>query len=309
MGGGGSSGAYRIPPSEVAARRREAEKAARAGQTDAEVNAVLSERLIDINRRDTEAVSDRLEEIEEVLPDRIEGLDRLLFGGSVAKQTYVEGLSDIDSLVILRGEDLAEKTPDEVKAELEKQLNAKLDKGRIDEISSGDLAVTVRYKDGLEIQLLPAVERDKELSISSLSGERWVSIEPRAFAARLTKVNKEQAGAVVPAIKLAKSVLASEPDAQRPGGYHLEALAVAAFEGYTGPRNPKAMLTHLFESAAQNVKRPIHDVTGQSKNVDEDLGAANSIARRRIAGELGRIARRMRNAPSVDAWRALLGDE
>jgi hypothetical protein len=309
LGGTGSGNAFRLDPDEAAKRRRDAEKSARIGQIDAEVNSILSKRLIEINRRDNEEVSMRLEEIQGALSDQIEGVDRLLFGGSVAKQTYVEGLSDIDSLVILSSEEYADLAPAEVMEKLQQALESRLNRSEAIEIRAGDLAVTVEYGDGLEVQLLPAVERDEKLSITAPSGDSWAAIEPKAFALRLSAVNKSQAGAVVPAIKLAKSVLASEPGARRPDGYHLEALAVAAFENYSGPRNPKAMVTHLFDSAAKNVKRPIPDVTGQSRQVDEKLGAENSVNRRRMSEGLRAIARRMKNAPSVDAWQALLGED
>lgn len=309
MGGTGSGPPFRLDPDEAAKRRQEAEKAARVGQIDAEVNAILNKRLIEINRRNNEQVNDRLGEIQTALADQISGVDRLLFGGSVAKQTYVEGLSDVDSLVILSSKDYGNLAPADVMEKLQQALESKLDRSEAIEIRSGDLAVTVKYDDGLEVQLLPAVERDGKLSITAPSGDSWAAIDPEAFAQRLSAVNKSQAGAVVPAIKLAKSVLASEPDTRRPNGYHLEALAVAAFENYSGPRNPKATLTHLLESAAKNVKRPIPDVTGQSRLVDEKLGGENSVNRRRMSEGLKTIARRMKNAPSVEAWRGLLGED
>jgi hypothetical protein len=307
--GGSGSGPYRIRPSEAAERRREAEEASKDAQIDAEVNSILNRRVIEINRRDNAEVSRRLEEIQGALSDQIEGVDRLLFGGSVAKRTYVEGLSDVDSLVVLKSEQYGDLTPRQVLDKFENALEASLDRGKATEIRSGDLAVTVEYKDGLEVQLLPAVERNKEISIMAATGNRWTAIEPKAFGERLTIVNEKQAGTVVPAIKLAKLVLASEPDTRRPSGYHLEALAVAAFDNYSGPRNPKAMLTHLFDSASTNVRKPIADVTGQSRHVDENLGAANSTERRAISKGLAKIARQMTNAPNADAWQALLGDD
>jgi hypothetical protein len=309
MGGTGSGNPFKINPSEAEKRRKEAEKAAKVGIIDAEVNAILNKRLIEVNRRDTEAVSKRLDEIQKALGDQIEGLDRIFYGGSVAKQTYVEGLSDIDSLVVLRAAEYGDLSPGEAMEKLQKALDARLNRQEASDIRVGDLAVTITYADGLEVQLLPAVEQGNQLSIASPFGSKWSAIEPKAFTQRLTAINQSQAGAVVPAIKLAKVVLASEPDSRRPTGYHLEALAVAAFQHYSGPRNPKAMLTHLFESAAANVKRPIPDVTGQSHQVDAYLGGEGSTKRRKVAEGLRGVTRRMKNAPSVKAWEALLGDE
>lgn len=309
MGGSGSGTPFELNPTDAARRREEAERAARTGQIDAEVNALLNRVLIGVNRRDTEEVGRRLEEIQAALSDRLQGLDRLLYGGSVAKQTYVEGLSDIDSLVILDSDRFEGMSPPETLEQLQRTLEDRLDRSSAIDIRAGDLAITIEYDDGLKVQLLPAVERDGKLSITAPSGERWAAIEPENFAKRLSEVNGRQAGAVVPAIKVAKTILASEPTSRRPDGYHLEALAVAAFENYSGPRNPKAMVTHLFESAARDVRRPIPDLTGQSRHLDADLGGADSAKRRKMAEGLRVIARRMKRAPSVAAWEALLGEE
>jgi hypothetical protein len=306
--GGSGSGSYGVPREAAAARRREAEEASRAAQLEAEVNSLLNHRLIEVNRRNNEEVNERLEEVQAALADHIDGIDRLLFGGSVSKETYVEGLSDIDALLVLDAASYGDLSAEQVQERLARGLESGLDMGKVVAIRPGDLAVTVYYKDDLQLQLLPAVERDRQLSIKALGANRWVAIEPRKFAEALTAANKAQAGAVVPAVKLAKSILASAPDSGRPSGYHLEALAIAAFKEYTGPRNPKAMLTRLFESAAQDVKRPIADLSGQSRHVDEYLGAADSKERRAMSRELTRYAHQMRNAPSADAWRALLGD-
>lgn len=310
MGGSGSGGSeYRVDRDAAARRLREAEEASRDAQTDAEVNSLLNRRLLEVNRRNNEEVASRLEEIQAALAGQIEGVDRLLFGGSVSKHTYVEGLSDVDSLLVLNSDDYGGLKPNQVLAKLQQALESKLDRGQALRIKQGQLSVTVEYKDGLEVQLLPAVERQSGLSIKSASGDRWTTIEPKSFAGRLSKVNQSQAGAVVPAIKLAKSILASQPVTPTPSGYHLEALAVAAFENYSGPRNPKAMVTQLFDSATKNVRRPIADVTGQSGHVDEYLGEPDSAERRTMSSGLGAIARRMKNASNADAWRSLLGED
>lgn len=270
---------------------------------------MLNRRVIEVNKRDTETVSARLDEVKEALAGELQGVDRLLYGGSVSKNTYVEGLSDIDALLVLDSAAYGDLAPEAVMAKLALSLRSHLNASDAINIESGDLAVTVTYKDGLQLQLLPAVERGKELSIKAASADSWTAIEPKRFAAALTTVNQAQAGAVVPAIKLAKLILARSPERNWPSGYHLEALALAAFETYNGPRNPKAMLTRLFDAAAGDVRRPIADLTGQSVHVDEALGPADSAQRRALSQGLGRIAARMQNARTAEAWQTLLGDD
>jgi len=174
-------------------------------------------------------------------------------------------------------------------------------------VISGQLAVTVKYRDGTDIQLLPAIPRGDKIAIAAPDAQSWSSTDPRAFREALTDANKQQRGAVVPAIKLAKSVIANFPEGDQLAGYHVEALAVAAFREYDGPRDQRSMVTHLFESASQNIRRPIRDVTGQSPFVDERLGDRDSGERQRLAGVLRRTAEKVKNASGKSTWEDLLG--
>ncbi len=304
-GGGGSS--YRLNPRDLAQLRQEAQDRLERTRLDAEINGLLQRLLVEINDRDAEAMRERLNQIEEALRREVNEIDRLLFGGSIAKHTWVDGLSDVDSLVILDPAEIGDSTPDEMRRQFESILRRRLDLGDVDEIRVGRMAVTVKYRDGMEVQLLPAVERGDSLAVSSPSGRDWASIDPRRFSERLKELNSEQAGAVVPAIKVAKAILAGQFDEHdRPTGYHVEALAIAAFADYDGPRTPKAMAQRFFERAAEDVLRPIADVSGQSRFVDADLGDADSTERRRLARNLSRVGRAMQTATSVGDWKSLI---
>jgi len=304
MGGGGGGG-FRSSRS-TDDLRAEVQRDLQDAQLDSDVNALLNDQLAQINNRDTDLINERLDEIVEAFGEQLADIDRLLYGGSVAKHTYVDGLSDVDSLVILNPEALDADTPQALHDSMERALRQGLEMGKIDSIEKG-FAVTVRYKDGHEIQLLPAVERGGQIAIADKAGTGWSFIRPKAFEERLTAANSEQDGRVVPTIKLTKATVdASLSDADKPGGYHMEALAVEAFRGYSGPRNSKAMLSHFFAQAAERIKRPVADVTGQSERIDEVFGAANSPQRQRVSAALRRIASRMDTATTLDEWRRLL---
>jgi len=304
MGGsGGGSFQSDRSPDEL---RAEVERSLQQAQVDAEVNQLLNEELARINSRDVALVNRRLDEIKDALGDRVADFDRLLFGGSVAKHTFVDGLSDVDSLVVLKADALESDTPQALIDTFERALRQHLDMGEIEKIRKG-FAVTVVYKDGSEIQLLPAVERASGLSISDKEGSGWSFIRPRAFEERLSAVNRQQDGRLIPTVKLAKAIVDGLPKEERPGGYHMEALAVEAFGDYRGPRNNKAMLTHFFQSAAERIRRPLADATGQSERIDEVFGPAESPARQRVSAALRRVASRMDTAMTVEAWRHMLG--
>jgi hypothetical protein len=176
----------------------------------------------------------------------------------------------------------------------------------VEDIGVGNIAVTVTYRDGTEIQVLPAVQQGAAQAISSPNGESWAQINPKEFSRRLTAMNADLAGGLVPTIKLAKAMIASQvPENRRPSGYHVEALAIAAFDGYSGPRTPKAMTEHLFDRAQKDVLKPIPDITGQSRYVDSSLGSADSEKRRGLSRQFRGLVKRMRSASSTSDWQAL----
>lgn len=299
--GSSSRGSY-VTAHDLTVLREEARRRIEDSRADAEINSLLQDKLAAFNDRDAETINSYLEAIESALSSEIEGFDRLLFGGSVAKHTYVDGLSDVDALVILKHG--AEGSSEAAKELLRDTISARVPRTEIDDIRIGQLAVTLRYRDGTEIQLLPAVESAEGVRIPSRDGG-WKAIRPREFSRMLTEANQRQGGGVVPAIKLAKAAITNRMEDRALSGYHIEALAVSAFSDYTGPRTPRAMLRHLLRHASEKVLSPLPDPTGQSSFVDASLGTASSMARRSAARELRRIADTVESSRSMSEWSAL----
>jgi predicted nucleotidyltransferase len=308
-GGGGGGGGSGIGPTNIEEVRRRAEQIAAQADRNAEINELLANELAAINQRDVEKINSYLDDILAALKEETDGVERTLFGGSVSKNTYVEGLSDVDALVVLDRADLGEKSPADMRQEFARILDRALSGRDVVKVESGALAVTVRYRDGTEIQLLPAIQRGERLAISSADGKEWRPIHPRSFARKLTAVNQAQGGTMIPALKVAKTIVGRLPEQERLSGYHMEALAVAAFETYSGPRSLKAMVAEFFDSAAKNVLRPIKDVSGQSHHVDEKLGPSDSAARQALSAALARVAKKMGPASTARDWRKLLSSD
>ena len=76
-----------------------------------------------------------------------------MFGGSVRRRTYVTGLSDVDVLLIVNQSSLVNQPPSEAIAYVQDTIQRRLQNNSV---TAGDLAVTVGYSDGTEIQILPA---------------------------------------------------------------------------------------------------------------------------------------------------------
>mgnify|MGYP000918029282 FL=1 len=114
--GGSGGGYFKISdPAELSKKIRDSEEQTKNQQFETDVSAFISELLVKFNDRDVTSISDHLETIKKALEKEIEGSLDILFGGSVSKHTYVDGLSDIDALIILNKSELQGLSPIEVK--------------------------------------------------------------------------------------------------------------------------------------------------------------------------------------------------
>lgn len=306
MGGGG--GGFFGPgsnPDQLAKEIREVQEETTAMELEPMVNELIGSLLGEYNDRDVKAVNTHLGVIRDALQKDIEGTVDVCFGGSVGKHTYVDGMSDIDTLVLLNNSELEGKSPPEVKKYFSDCLKQRLPNTAIRE---GKLAVTVTFKDA-EIQLLPAVKAGSAFKISDAEGTSWTSVRPREFSDALTRANARTGGRLVPVVKLAKSIISRFPEDQQLSGYHVESLALKVFEGYDGRKTTKAMIQYFLQEAPKYVRNTMPDPTGQSAHVDEYLGSANSPKRQAVANSMVRTATRMGNADragDIEQWKEIL---
>jgi hypothetical protein len=305
MGGtGGGFFSGKVSPDDLARKTREAEEKTHDEAFETEVAGFLASELAQYNDRDVDGTQAVFQAVKKDLETDCGGTVDLLFGGSISKHTYVDGLSDLDALVLMEHTDLKRKEPKELQRLLADCLRARYGK---DSVTLGKLAVTLTHDDKT-IQLLPAIRDGKKFKIASYDAKGWSRIDPVGFAEALSRANKAMDGKLVPCIKLAKSIIATLPEQRQLTGYHTESLAIQVFKNYKGPKTPKAMVRHFFDNAPDHVKQPIRDSSGQSVYVDEYLGEANSLERRIVADALGRTARKIRNADgarSLERWKEL----
>jgi predicted nucleotidyltransferase len=306
MGGAGGS-SYIGPMSETLQQKIDHAQQKEQLRLDSEINDFVARLLARYNNRDRDATERKLMQIQNALGDDIE-LDQILYGGSVAKHTEVDGLSDIDALVVLRRKEFEGKSAQEMLNGFHRILSTTLHLGEIESISKGKLAVTIKYTDGQEIQLLPALKSRSTLSIAAADGSGWSDTKPKMFQKELANANRKMNSGLVPAIKLFKSIVYDLPVQKQLTGYHIEALAVDAVKNYTGAKTPKSLLLHLLKHASERVLAPIKDTTGQSRTVDRYLGKAESLERKNISQTLFGMKRRLETATTVSQWRAVFGE-
>ena len=251
--------------------------------------------LAQYTRRNTQTVTQRLESLCGFLRQK-GNVVQTMFGGSVRKGTYVTGLSDVDALLIVNQSSLVNQTPALVIEYVRDTIQNRLHQNTV---SAGNLAVTVSYSDGTEIQILPAIRTNSGgVRIADPGSTQWSNVaRPDDFAEKLAKVNTARNGRVVPIIKLAKAMadcFITRPS-RKMSGYHIESLAIDAFKDYQGPLDPKTMLVHLLGHSMEAVKKPIVDSTGQSRHVDEYLGQTDSNLRKGASTQFGQMRAEVRH--------------
>ena len=251
--------------------------------TDNDFNRYCERLLAQYNRRNTAAATRHIEGLCNILRQQ-DYVVQTMLGGSVRRGTYVHGLSDVDVLLIVNQSSLANQQPADAIAYVKDVIERRLPNNTV---RAGNLAVTVEYADGTEIQVLPALRRNGGgIRIANPGNTGWSNVaRPDVFAQKLVEVNQANGSRVLPTIKLAKAI--ADCYVRRPSrkiaGYHMEALAIEAFRNYSGDLDSKSMLVHLFSHSITAVMSSIADPTGQSQHVDEALGRRNSSTRERVS--------------------------
>ena len=310
--GGSSGGVFRgLPSRDIKDLLEEASSRTRNESYEGEIANRLNQLLVDYNSRDPEKTNSYLDVIKRLLEQDIEGSIDLKFGGSISKHTYVDGLSDVDCLVLLKNQELANLSPQEVLDYFRKELGTKLEGYR--DIEAGDMALTISYPDNTMIQLLPAIRKGLGFVIpSSRRANQWSqTIRPEKFASYLTMVNQRCSSKLIPMIKLVKGALAKLLGEHVLSGYHIESLAIEAFKTYEGSTTLKTMVERFFDRAKDLIKKPIRDRTGQSLRVDDYLGTGNSAERNGCSEEFDRISRTLKNANRqslIKDWLTAIGE-
>lgn len=304
---GGSGGSGWSPLRDVSKIRGELDNQTKDADYRSEVEKIIQDALSNYNSRDVDAVNKHLDVLSKAISKDIDGMVEIQFGGSVSKHSYVDGLSDIDVLVNVKETELIKKTPKDLLSYFAAQIEKRLPTTKAD---AGNMALTIKFKDGCEIQLLPAIKTTTGYKVPKADGSNWSNVvRPGKFAEKLTEVNKNNNGKVVPTIKLFKAALSNLPKDVKLSGYHAESLALNAFKNYKGSTNKMDMLRHLIDYTSKNVTKPISDSTGQSVHVDDYLGSTDSTQRRRVSKFIGRLGKKLDAAGhsyDLNTWKEIL---
>ncbi len=166
--------------------------------------------------------------------------------GSYARDTAILEIKDVDVLLFLP-EDQLDRTPNAVLLEVKKLLDGY--PGAAVETSPQRRSVRVDFEgENLRLDIVPVVAKDgldEPLLLPDRPAAEWIASDPLGYADRLSRVNQEHNGKLVPLVKLIKTWRDVQMKTRRPKSYVLEVLALYAVED--------GEITLNDNSTAQNV--------------------------------------------------------
>ena len=232
-----------------------------------QVNKLLRDILKVINEHDYDAISRHREGIQEKLQEMYEDSEIIRYGGSHSRHTDISKVSDIDILTSLGD---ASNLPASSNAAIQQLARVLKQRFPRTEIDTGQMSVTLTFSDGIEVQVLPAYRYGQAgYKIPDPNGTGWITTHPKRFSRQLTAANENNSRQLIPVIKLAKAICNAKNVGLK--SYHLENIALKAFERYSGNKTHPHMLRHFFSEAKRLVASTMPDPSGQSTDLSSYL--------------------------------------
>lgn len=246
-------------------------------------------------KRDREKHMQYRNEARDSINEGIDGSVDIVYAGSVAKGTYVEGVSDVDCHVRINGTSLEGKSPDEVKAYMRQQLAKNPNVKSATETSK---TVTVIYKDGTEMQFVPVIRTKNGYRVAA--GGRWSKVVyENRFRRDFQRTNEKCGGRLTTLVSFLKRENSLRPKSQQMSGHHIEAMANRIFKQAPASKvhDIGVMFVYFHRHASRHIRHRMRDITGQSDYVDKrSLGGPDSRARRVLSRRFAARADRLRSS-------------
>jgi hypothetical protein len=243
--------------------------------------------------------------------------------GSYARETAVGDIKDVDVLLLLH-EDQLDRTPNAVLLAVKRILDGYPD--ATTEATGQRRSVHLEFPvHNLHLDIVPAVAVDglnQPLKVPDRPRQEWIPSDPLGYAARLTKLNQEHGGKVIPLIKLVKAWRDVQMTSRRPKSYVLEVMVFDAVEqcemilaGSSTAQNFADFTAHtaakyhdLMENGT-DAPRIGDPQTGARITAGWDRSHFETFMRR--AREAARAAERALNAPTTEdaatEWQCVFG--
>lgn len=272
------------------------ENATEANSSKVSINELLEGFVKDmqISKEQLEMIRSNVEKILLELKKYDIDVEDISWEGSFSKKTYVEGLSDIDFIISLgtyseSGFEYKENS----KLALEKLKDIVSKRFPNTEVKVGNMAVTVTFSDGTELQFLPGFKYYEGYSIPDPKSNGWITTFPKRFKDKLTDANQKLNGKFKPIIRLIKNLF--DKNGIELSSYHIENLALSVLKDYKGPYTYSAMLLGFLNGAKVEIGGKLPDISEQSRYVDDYLGDAGSPTRKAYARKIKAIEAKLLN--------------
>ena len=153
--------------------------------------------------------------------------------GSYGRSTAIELIPDVDVLLFMP-DDQKERTPNAVLRELHGILKDYPNSGAVDLHGQRRSVRLELPDDDFCLDIVPAIAEDglqEPLLVPDRPQGQWIPSDPLGYAKRLTKLNQDNGGKLVPLIKLLKAWRDEQMLRRRPKSYVLEVILLYAVEG------------------------------------------------------------------------------
>lgn len=153
-------------------------------------------------------------------------------GGSYARSTAILNIKDVDAFVFLPESQL-DRTPNAVLLQLKRVLE-EYPEATLNTVGQRRSIRLEFSGSDLDLDIVPAVASggvDCALKVPDRPRAEWIDSDPLGYAERLSRLNADNAGKVVPLVKLVKAWRDVQFKTRRPKSYVLEVMVLYAVEG------------------------------------------------------------------------------
>lgn len=266
---------------------------------------------LEITQLQSATTSTRQQEVRAAMEAGFTVLDSFLTG-SYAKSTMISPLveADIDIFVVLDAQRHNRYSPSDLLAEVRRVLRQRYT--QTPEIHPDGQAVTITFTD-FKVDVVPAFNRQGGGYIIPNAPSGWISTDPTAHLAQVTRENARQSGRLVPLIKMLKGWNRAQGSTLR--GFYLELMTMNVLSGLT-IGDYSIAVRYVFDKGREAVRYTAADPAGFGDQVQPLRVGTVEQAVRLFQGSYDIAVgaeRWVAQSPSytrtaVDEWRRLFGN-
>ena len=239
--------------------------------------------------------------IKKFFEKRINSEMSIIPAGSYQHGTFDAENSDVDLLVRIKNREYLGMNP-RISKKIIVSILRELPYSKIKHIGTHAVTAVIH---GREYQFVPMIDDGKRKYTISGDGSHWKCFNPQEFTNNLMRVDRKHGGNVKTAIRLVKRLNSNLEPKFRLTSHDIECLALEKFEQMPANSSLQKMTTDLVGYIAFRVHNPQPDCTGQSRNVDEELGKCFNKRRHAISEKYSEIYGKLKECEEKNDCRGI----